>query len=892
MYDKRKIIGFASVSIVLISVYLYTIAPTVSLWDCGEFIACSHILGVPHPPGTPFFVLLGRIFDIIIPFGEVAKRINFFSSLSSALAGGFLYLIILLVFQRFRENRGKLLPLNNHLIAVFSAIGAGLSYSVWDTSVEAELYSTSILILVICLWLALQWDENRKMRDDDNYLLLLVYLIFLSFGIHLMPLLLIPGTLVFVIMTDRRIFNNPRLIIFSVFLILISITTYYYLMIRAHANPAINETDPSNFSALWDVISREQYGPMKMYPRKTQAGTNLYPLIAFFEQIKIFFKYFSWQYFPYPRESNINTLLKLTSTAGTYTYVLIGLWGMFIHYKKDRKSFYLFFILYLLLSLGLVFYLNLKFSPSDPNPAHREREVRERDYFWSPAFSLFMFYVAIGLYWIYERGKKINVPYGYAGITLSFLIGFMPLISNIQSHVNRRGNWIASDYAHNLLMTPEDYSILFTYGDNDTFPVWFLQEVKEFRKFDPENKKGIMLSNFSLMNTSWYIRQLKAAGIPMDFVSPFKGTNMDRAYRIKKRRGETNLEFEDWIINNIMPLKCDDGKWLRPADILVRNIILTASGIKPSLEDLMMPAEAFVSKYIKEDFNPSINIYFSFPTETYSMKLFGPHLELEGFAYHLVGKKEENMLNYRKMLDKLAVEFKTSYCENPTIYTGRAQKKPLLNHAYIYLIFGDYALKKFARANRIKVSNSGKDTLRMFETIFKRAFIFSMDSRFTLATTPQVANSLKRIYSLLGEEERAINFCDSLLSIKDTPSLHLLHAEMLTLKAKSKKENKEEFKEATKEFAMILNNEDFKPLGYRGLIELYSISNDSQKIKEIILEIRNDQKLLDQIIFLSINFDQKGAIKLLEIWKELYPDETVRVDQIIKGLKNRPKERF
>lgn len=891
MYDKRKIVGFSSVLIVLISIYLYTIAPTVSLWDCGEFIACAHILGVPHPPGTPFFILLGRIFDIVIPFGEVAKRINFLSSLSSALAGGFLYLIILSVFQRFRENRGKRIPSNCHLIAVFSAICAGLSFSVWDTSVETEVYTTSILILVIGLWLTLHWYENREIRGDDNYLLLLIYLIFLSFGIHLIPLLLIPGILVFVIMADRKIFNNPKLIIFSIVLILIGVTTYYYLMVRAHSNPAINESDPSNFSALWSVISREQYGPMKMFPRKTQTDTSFPAFIGLFEQIKIFFKYFSWQYFPYPREVNIKNLLKLTSIAGTYIYVLMGLWGMFIHYKKDKKSFYLFFILYLLVSLGLVFYLNLKFSPTDPNPAHKGREVRERDYFWSPAFFLFMFYVAIGLYWIYVKLKKINISYGYAVITLSFLTGFTPLISNIKSHPNRRGNWIASDYAYNLLITPADYSILFTYGDNDTFPVWFLQEVKKLRKFESKNKKGIQVANFSLMNTPWYIKQLKEAGIPMDFASPFKGTNIENKYNRIKKSGKINLDFEEWVINNIQPMMCEDKEWIRPADIVVRNIIISSIGKKPSFKDFIIPSDTFVKKYIEKDFNPSINIYFSFPVESYSMELFGPYIELEGFAYCLVGGKRNGIINYKKMFDKLTREFKTSYCDNPTIYTGRAQTKPLVNHTYLYQIFGDHALRKFAWEKRT-FTESEKDTLKMLETMYKQAFIFSMKSRFALSTTKDAANGLKKIYTLLEEEERATNFCDSLLSIIDIPSLHLLRAEMSILKAKSKKENTEEFKRATEEFLSLLDEEEFRSSAYRGLIELYSISNEPEKIREIILEIRDEPKLLDQVIILSIRYNPEGAIKLLESWKEIYPGEAAKVDPVIKELKNRHKKEF
>ena len=600
-FDQRKILGFSSVFIIILGVYLYTIAPTVSFWDTGEFIASSHILGVPHPPGTPFFVLLGRIFDIIIPFREVAKRINFLSTLSTAIAGGFLYLVILRVIQRFRENRGKRLPLSTHLISVFAAVGAGFSYSVWDSSVETEVYATSILILILCLWLTRHWDEHRGERGDNNFLLLLIYLIFLSFGVHLLPLLLIPGILVFIIMTDAKVLKNPKLIGMAIVLVVIGVSTYLYLIVRAHANPPINEVNPTTASELMDVILRRQYGPMKMLPRKTQIRTQLALLPAFFEQIKVFFKYFSWQFFPYPREITSSVLLRWLSIFGTYVYLLIGLWGMFVHFQKSRKTFWLFFILYILLSFGLVVYLNLKFSPSDPNPAHQEREVRERDYFWTPAFFLFMFYVSIGLYWIYEWVKKKSPKSGWSLLVLAGFIGILPAVSNIKSHVNRRGNWIAHDYAYNLLLSPRPYSVLFTYGDNDTFPVWFLQYVKGFRTFDPENKKGIQLANFSLMNTQWYIKELKWAGVPMDFASPFKGTQYEGRYRLEKNMGKTSKDFGEWVIDNLYPIRGEDGKYIFLKDMVVRNIIVSSLGGKPTLRDLLMPIDSFVDRYIDTD---------------------------------------------------------------------------------------------------------------------------------------------------------------------------------------------------------------------------------------------------------------------------------------------------
>ncbi|MEJ2307122.1 MAG: DUF2723 domain-containing protein [candidate division WOR-3 bacterium] len=286
-FIQKEIIGFTSVFIVVFSVYMYTIAPTVSLWDCGEFIACSHILGVPHPPGTPFYILLGRFFDILLPFKEVAKRVNFLSVLSGALAAGFLYLIIIRILNRFKENRKAGISVSHHLISIFSSIGAGFCFTVWNSSVEAEVYSVSLLIISIGLWLVLKWDDNRGIKGNNNLLILLVYLMALSFGIHLLPLLLLPGALIFILMVDWKVFKNPKIISFAVVLLIIGVSTYLILLIRAHANPAINESNPETWAKLWDVISRKQYGSDNIFIRHTSWETGYGPIRALFEQFKV-----------------------------------------------------------------------------------------------------------------------------------------------------------------------------------------------------------------------------------------------------------------------------------------------------------------------------------------------------------------------------------------------------------------------------------------------------------------------------------------------------------------------------------------------------------------------------------------------------------------------------
>jgi len=891
-FNKRKIFCFAGVFVVLISVYLYTIAPTVSLWDCGEFIACSHILGVPHPPGTPLYMLLGRVFDILFPFREVAKRINFLSVLSAAFAGAILYLVILKVISRFKENRGKKHLLGTHLIALFSSIGAGFCFSVWDSSVEAEVYALSTLIIVLGLWLTLHWSDHRREKGDNNYLLLLMYLLFLSIGVHLLPLLLLPGILVFLILINWKVLTDTRLIGIVLALAFIGVTTYFVLMIRAHANPGINEADPTTFAKLWEVISRKQYGKMDLFPRHTSWETNLSLIPAFIEQLKVFFKYFSWQFLPYPR-TDTGVLLRYLSLFGTYIYILTGVWGMWIHFKKDKESFWLFFILFILLTLGLVFYLNHEFSPSDPNPAHQPREPRERDYFWSTGFFLFMFYVSIGLYWVWGWLRQRIPRYALGGVILSGIMGFVPLVSNINSHANRRGNWLAHDYAQDLLVSPDENSILFTYGDNDTFPVWFMQEVKDFRKFDAEKKKGVRLANFSLMNTNWYVKQFKLSKVPIDFASPFKGTRFAAEYNRQKRSGLTNSSFEEWIIDSLpSAVKVDGGRIIELKDMAVRSIILSAIGREPTLSDMFMKDSLFVEKYINnEDFNPSINIYFSFPIPPEYRNALGAHLLREGIVYKLVKDKVYFRSNREKTWDLFNNKFSYSYYDNFWMCIGSdAQVTTLRNLAFSLFTFGEEVLSGIYPAlDDGKITEPVRETLEMLESLFNKVIIYTEDENLFLNVAPNLIENQKLIYQKLGNYDEGLQFVNSFLRIKDVPRLRLLRGELLIMKAKNTG-NSEEAKKmlamAEEEFSSLFSLKRWKPFVYKGFVEIYVYSWEEEKLESVVDELVEDQRTFTTVFMLLEREDVESAIELIKRVKTRFPADK-HLDEVLDSLEVR-----
>jgi len=200
MNNFRKynlILGWFSFLVALV-VYLLTIEPSVSLWDCGEFIASSYKLQVGHPPGAPLYMILGRFFALFAAdTANVARMYNAVSAISSALTILFLYWTISHLLRKIFIKNEEDHHLTNYILVMGGALVGALAYTFsdtfWFSAVEAEVYATSSLFTAVVFWAILKWENIADQPHANRWLILIAYLVGLSIGVHLLNLLAIPA---------------------------------------------------------------------------------------------------------------------------------------------------------------------------------------------------------------------------------------------------------------------------------------------------------------------------------------------------------------------------------------------------------------------------------------------------------------------------------------------------------------------------------------------------------------------------------------------------------------------------------------------------------------------------------------------------------------------------
>lgn len=536
--------------------YLVSLAPTVTFWDAGEFIAASKILGIPHPPGTPLFVLMGHVWGKIFPFGEYAFRTNLMSATFSALAAGAFFLVV-------HEGLGRLSEEPDARPARFLRIAGAMAASViaaftftnWQNSNETEVYAVGTFMAACICWLSILWRRQRGTDRAPRTLWLMLYIAGLSIGNHLLTLLVGPGVVMGMIATLRHFpetnpvrrrsewaevwvvagtwvlligmgLGSTTLIVFgglcflataayaftsgigrfalvALFFSSIGITSYGYLFIRSKHHPMMSEAQPDNMKSLLEVIQRKQYPVRTPLDDPTQLsgpgnpGRSLSLVAA---QFTNYFQYYVWQW------SN-GLKSQVAKVVFTLLFFSLGLLGLMSHWSRDRPSWWLLFGVFLVTGVGLIVYMNFKpgFSLAYtykqwPNPG--DHEVRDRDYFFVVSFIVWGLWAGMGLVaWARRLAGQFHSPLPAASVLLVALVPFATNYSAATRH-NPVDSRLAADFAYDLLNSVPPYGVIFTYGDNDTFPLWWAQEVEGIRQ-------DVTVVCLALAQTEWYVKQLR-----------------------------------------------------------------------------------------------------------------------------------------------------------------------------------------------------------------------------------------------------------------------------------------------------------------------------------------------------------------------------------------------
>jgi hypothetical protein len=499
------------------ALYAISLAPSTAFWDASEYIATAHILGIPHPPGNPLFVIMARAWELLLaPLGlSVAVRVNLFSALMTAGASVFWFLTVYRILSFFTP-----LELVRRAGAGAAVLLSASAFTVWNHSnVNEKVYTITLLTIALLTWVAFLWRDHVELHrhdtagrwHDDNAIVFMVFVLALSVGNHLMAFLAAPALVLFLYLVKPQVFLNWRIYLWGALVTVLGLSVHLYLPIRAGLNPVINEADPTCASLGEAIVSVLSFGAAGCENLSAALAREQYAkppiterMAPFWAQMTNYFQYFDWQWSRSLQGSQ--GYFAPARLPFTLLFLALGSYGAWTHWLKDRASFAYMATLFGTLSLGLVVYMNFKYGFNQASAlglSFEQAEVRERDYFYIVSFSVWGLWAGVGIaaLWLRVVEAMAGRPRALLAGSPLLALAALPLVLN-WGYASRAGDYAARDWAYNLLNSVEPYGVLFTNGDNDTFPLWYLQEVEGIRR-------DVTVIVWSYLNTPWYARQIR-----------------------------------------------------------------------------------------------------------------------------------------------------------------------------------------------------------------------------------------------------------------------------------------------------------------------------------------------------------------------------------------------
>ncbi len=512
---RSAVAAFLSVAVVLLSIYLSTASSTLTFWDASEFATAIGTFGIPHPPGTPLYVALGTSLWHIVPVITPVQAGTLLSAGATALACALAAAIVARV-------AGRTAP------AICAGVAAGAMGTVWLNATETEVYAVSLL--AVAVQCALAWRAFTE--DDDRARIALAYVAALSVPLHLSALVATPAALLLA-QTSRSGAVRWRLLAGCAALVLATMlfsrgaivaagtllaiaatvsvvrapdgssgrwlrhaalvtvlgwSAVLMLLLRARQLPYLDQGDPSTLARLVDVIARAQYDVAPLWPRRAPLWLQLGNVA----------QYADWQV---ALALWNDVVPDWRRTPFTVLALLLGAVGAVAHWRTHRPTARAMLALIALASVGIVLQLNLRAGPSygvGVLPEGAPHEARDRDYFFALAFWCWGLWIGIGGWALARRARHRTA---LAALVPAALVA---------------GNWrgvtrnvapdrdVARAIATELLLEAPRFGILFTAGDNDSYPVWYRQAVDSVR---PDVRVVVT----SLLPANWYFRERATA---------------------------------------------------------------------------------------------------------------------------------------------------------------------------------------------------------------------------------------------------------------------------------------------------------------------------------------------------------------------------------------------
>ncbi|MCX7908188.1 MAG: DUF2723 domain-containing protein [Ignavibacteria bacterium] len=507
------------------------------------------------------------------------------------------------------------LSIGVHLLAILTIFSIFLTvyFRKYEFSIKSFIVMTVLAVIsffvvykVILMWIPGLLAGNFPIKTEARE-----YPLENNFLMTLLGILLIFGGVAYYIWAAKRKKPLLQLVLASYLLIFFGFTTYTHILIRSNANPPMNENEPKNLKKLIAYLGREQYGEQVLWPRRTdyndelkiyyynlkdENGNYVYgewnppgtkevmrkdgtiisvPIwdnvnfageLAYLWKYQIdhmYLRYFFWNFVG--RESDVQDAQEAWFADGSQPInykngyadkfpikffalpLLFGILGLYYHFKRDPKMGFVFLAMFLFMGVLAAIAQNQQ----NPQP-------RERDYFYTGSFMVWCLWIGLGTYYLIElvnKKKETTILTALALIISILLVPFNMLIGGWKTHT-RANNYFPFDYSYNILQSLEKDAIVFTNGDNDTFPLWFLQDVAGVRR-------DVRIVNLSLGQTLWYIDQLKnrepwgAKKIPLSFTDEQLHTTEDDPKALSYEFGEAK-EIKIPVKKEILAQYTDD----------------------------------------------------------------------------------------------------------------------------------------------------------------------------------------------------------------------------------------------------------------------------------------------------------------------------------------------